>query len=473
MEEGRCDPGGVCVLQPLFSSDGRQLSLSLLNSEGITWDVASGKHVADFIEPAWGGAGAAVSPDAAFLVSADSNGDVKFVDLVNHKLLSRQRAHRDHARAVVYSPDGRFVATGAEDIVLWDAATRTKLVRLEHAAIVWSLAFSPDGRWLVSTHGDGAVLLWDVTERERVANFNEHSAPVRAVAFSQDGRFAASASEDRSVIVWDVESGRKEATLIGHETRVTGVAFSPDGSRVASADQESTVKMWDTVNGRLLWSLEKSTYPNPVIYCLAFSPDARWVATSRGVFESGSGRPEFEFVNDSRFKALGSAPHTIYGITFSPDGRRLAFTTIFGLVVVLEAGTWDVIELSKRDGATFISIDFSPDGEWLVTSEDEGKVRLWRASPLREEAVLGQHAARVKSVAFSPDGQQVASAGDDQAINLWDVSRRQLVTRVGTHAAPVLSVDFSPNGRKLLVGGHDKSVRLYTRHRTLWGHRLD
>jgi WD40 repeat protein len=117
-------------------------------------------------------------------------------------------------------------------------------------------------------------------------------------------------------------------------------------------------------------------------------------------------------------------------------------------------------------------VTWSPDRKSLVTGGDDGTVRLFHTDPLREVKVIGQHSARIKSVAFSPDGRSVASAGDDQTIALWSVNGG-LIDRIGTHAAPVLSVAFSPDGKKLVSGENDNSVRIYTRHRALWGHRLN
>src|SRR5262249_22877794 len=153
-------------------------------------------------------------------------------------------------RAAAWSPDGRLVATGAENVILWDAVTMRKIAPLEHSSYVWGLAFSPDSHWLVSTHGDGAGLVGDMVERRAATNFNEQSGRAGAVAFAADGKHVASASEDRTVIVWDASTERKEMTLAGHNTRVTGVAFVPGGDWLASVDRDRNVIIWDLAERR-------------------------------------------------------------------------------------------------------------------------------------------------------------------------------------------------------------------------------
>ncbi|MCC6744682.1 MAG: protein kinase [Acidobacteria bacterium] len=240
-----------------------------------SWNVRTGKSVASLEEPLVDVTWLATSPDRQRWMGIGPDGVVRFGELADFGQSAAIPAHHDHGRAAAFSPDGQLAASGAEDVVLWNAATATKLCRLQHTSIVWSVAFSPDGKWLVSTHGDGSVLIWDTAERERVANLNEHSAPVRGIAFSPDGSRMVTTSEDGSAIVWGIDDGRKELTLIGHRTRVAGAAFSADGLQVATVDQSANVNLWDSVTGQLLrqWEPPPSRISTNGLLCGDF---ARW-----------------------------------------------------------------------------------------------------------------------------------------------------------------------------------------------------
>ena len=414
----------------------------------------------------------ALSPDASILVLVDAGGRASFYrlarkgDFDSAKLIAQHRGHSDHARSVAFSPDGRLAATAAEDIVLWDAATQQKLARFEYPAIVWSVAFSPDGRWLLSSHGDGAVLVWDVAERQLVASLNEHAGAVRAVAFAADGKHVASGGDDHVVTIWDIARNRKEAVLAGHPTRVTGVAFSADGRQFASVDHDGLLFLWDVARRQPRLAIERHE-ENIQGYTLTMSRDGSFVATTHGVYATADGRRLADFRNGAW--TYGAA----YGMAISPDGRLVAAAIDLGWLVLWDVQTNRLVEARRLAGTHQIACSFSPDGKWLATGEDEGLVRLWSVRPLQQVAVLGRHAARVKAVAFAPDGAAVASAGDDKMIALWDVKRRALRTRIGTHAAPVYAIAFSPDGRRLASGEHDRTVRVYSRRRMLWGFQVD
>ena len=209
-----------------------------------------------------------------------------------------------------------------------------------------------------------------------------------------------------------------------------------------------------------VWANNKPSHSLRETQYLEISPDGRWAVVGLGVYESATGRQVVGF------RRYNVSPSSVYGVSFSADGRWMAS---YGKLVLWDTATWRVADRAEFRTASFISVSFSPDGGRLATGEDEGVVRLWSASPLRQVAELGRHAACIKAVTFSPDGKEVVSSSDDKTICLWDVNRRKLITQIGAHTSPILSVAFSPDGKQIISGERDHSMRIYTRRRTLWG----
>jgi WD40 repeat protein len=446
----------------LFTADSRLLYAgSLLNA----WETDTGRPVVSPVTlTSYGCNWAALSPDGREIIGVGALGEVRFVDLGARAVVSLDLAHRDHGRAAAFSPDGTLAATGAEDVALWDVRSRRLIARLEYPSVVWSIAFSPDGGTLVSTHGDGSVVLWDVAGRERTGSLNEHSAPVRAVAFSPDGQRLATAGDDRSVILWSPQAGTKLEVILGQETRINGLAFAPDGGTLAACDQNGGVSLWDLVSHERLWTYVKRS---EVCYGVTFSHDGRWVA-STGQVLTREGRAVASLPQRT---AAGGAK---YGLVFGPGDQWLAVVTDSGEIARLGVPDFALIESVRVEGAIpLVTVDVSPDGSLLVAGGDDGVVRLFQAEPLRALGEIGRHPARLKAVAFSRDGRRVASASDDRTVALWDVKRRTRLATIGVHSSPILALAFSPDGNTLAVGAHDSSVRLYGRSHWLWGRQLD
>ncbi len=436
---------------------------SIMDNFGTLRDATTGHAISTVCKENWNYL--ALSPDHRHYLGVDSLGRVSFGETGVCLQPAEKIVHKDNGRAAAWSPDGRWAATGAENIVFWDASTGMQLVRLETAE-VWSLAFSPDGRWLVSSHGDGSIAVWDAAKRERIADLKQHSAPVSAVAFSPDGRLLASAGADENIIIWNVISRLKEGVLNGHANAVTALAFSPDGKSLGSCDQSGVVTLWDLNRGNRRWTFQRGL-ASDYTHCLAFSPDGQWIATPGGIY----GSTDHSMAADMAYSIVNSS----YGLSFSPDGRLLAATSPnFGKLTLLDTKTWRVS--SQQDDPALTKdarvVDFSPDGHFLVTGSNIGDVRLWQVNPLRHVALIGRHKTRVKAVAFSPDGRRVISASDDKTLALWDVGARRLVTQIGSHSASVASAAFSKDGR-IASGEWDDSVRLYNSHSSLWGRRLN
>jgi tetratricopeptide (TPR) repeat protein len=155
---------------------------------------------------------------------------------------------------------------------------------MEHPAVVASVAFSPDGRTILTGCGDGVARLWDAATGRRLDQISAHSTSVGSVAFSPDGRTILTGSNDNIVRRWDAVTGQPLGPPMPHSGRVYALAFSPDGrSFLTGCFETRMAQLWDTATGRALGPPLIHSGP---IQGVAYSPDGRWIFV--GCFGNGS-----------------------------------------------------------------------------------------------------------------------------------------------------------------------------------------
>jgi len=133
----------------------------------------------------------------------------------------------------------------------------------------WQVALSPDGSQLAVVNYREAYL-WDIASGREVRRFTGHTHDVLTVAFSPDGHWVLSAAMDRSALLWDAATGLEVRRFIGHTDTVWGARFSPDGTRIATASRDGTARVWELASGRVLLQLSGHT---STTVTAVFSPD--------------------------------------------------------------------------------------------------------------------------------------------------------------------------------------------------------
>jgi WD40 repeat protein len=358
--------------------------------------------------------------------------------------------------SLAYSPDGKFVVSGSADssIKIWDLEKGRETFTLpEHEGPVRSVAYSPDGKRIVSGSADYTVRLWDAGTGEELKALTGHSNVVNAVAYSPDGRFFVSGSTDRTVKIWDAESGLPLRTLFGHSRWVNDVCYSPDGQLIASASRDGTVKLWSAETGGLLRTLSGHAGE---VNTVRFSPDGRLLASG----SSDSAVILWDALTGGELGTLAGHDGAARTLVFSPDSRHIASASSVDSTIRIWDARTGLQELSF--GIVGVeSLSYSPDGKHLASGSLDNAVRIWDAGTGREILTLEGRSSWVRAVAYSPDGRQLALGSTDRSVSIWETRTGREILNLAGHTGTVRSVAYSPDGTRVVSGAADSSVRVW------------
>jgi WD40 repeat protein len=247
-----------------FFPDGRRCLSAGHDHVLRVWDLETGRELRRLAGHTDRVKSVAIAADGRLALSGGCDSMLRLWDLEHGREVHRFRKHKHWVMSVALSPDGRLAVSGGYDhtVRLWEVAsgrelrtgglgrltalvTRREHHRFEgHRSTVDSVAFSPNGRQVLSAGMDKVMRLWDVATGTEVRKFAGHAAGVTSATFSPDGGRIVSSSLDETVRVWSADTGEELACFRGHAGEVMSVAVSPGGRTAASGGVDRTVRVW-------------------------------------------------------------------------------------------------------------------------------------------------------------------------------------------------------------------------------------
>ncbi len=449
-----------------FSPDSKRMFTGHEDGTVSAWDLPTGMRL--FSRKASDGAALAIaySPVEPRLVVGTEQA-AEIWDAYNSQLLLVLGTRMHGIGAVAYSPDGRRVITGARDgsIQAWDASTGRELGALRgNGGDLYSVSFSPDGRYILAGNSDGTAEIWaapnDLTTdgmpaTRLVGSGADDVALFSALTFSDDGQRLLLPGR-RSARVWETSTSKAPWTL--PVTNARPESFSPDGRRVVGKSRDGTAKVWDTATGRELLAVRLDDQD----YTMTFSPDGTRLAAAgnrgaRKLWQAATGRELLSFDGRS---------NRIHSVRFSPEGTRLLVcggSSDSGVCEVLDMTAGKELFVIQVAGDFLYSAAFSPDGLRIVTADGhEGSTpKVFDAFTGHELLSLRGHRYGVPHVAYSPDAQRIISGGGDDTIRLWDAQTGEELLSLRAYSGGVHSVAFSPEGGRIASSGWNGVIKVW------------
>jgi len=322
----------------------------------------------------------------------------------------------------------------------------------EHKAAVITVAFSPDGNYIVSGGDDKLLLISNRETLLRVYKYSNNYFPPKAVEVTHENNIFLGSGPDIKLINFNNQT---LAVYKGNATHIWSIDYAPERNKITAGSYDYSIKVWDVTSKQVELTLEgheKSTLP------VAFSPDEKYLA-------SGSLDRTVKLWNAKTgelLKTLKIHTDNIYDIEFHPSGNYFASASRDKTIRLWDFETGKVVVTFTGHDKGIMDIEFLPDGNHLVSASLDGSIRLWQTKTGKMVYTFTGHEGAVNTLAISPDGNLMASGGADSRILIWDLAKKIFVEYAfydEFEAEKNQSALFDPKGKNEKKPDYDERLR--------------
>jgi len=457
------------VTDVAFNAAGSQILTASADATVCLWDIKAGQRrctAADAgMRTIWS---AAYSRDERHIIAGSADGHARIFDADTLQESGEPLLHETEVTSVAYSPDGRTIlTTSAEEALVWDADTRK--VRFRVGKGVRRASFSNDGQYFVTASIGNIAQVW-MTENGKQSGVSFRANPAASATalgdeywlsdakFTADDSRIATASDDGSVRIWDLkEIARSNVPLRGHEGPIRSAVFSADGRYVVTASEDKTARVWDAATHNTILVLNHKSQ----VLGAALSRTGELLVTAAADrtlrlwnAKTGSQIRMIEPVSTSNRMPLNS-------VALRADGRRVVGVFDGGYATIWDPESGEKIVDLIGHADSVRSATFSPDGALVLTASFDKTARLWNSNTGELLATFSGSPGALRSASFSPDGAHIVTASSDATAQVWETKTQRPTMLIVGHRSGVRSAVFSPDGRRIVTASDDQTVRFW------------
>jgi WD40 repeat protein/serine/threonine protein kinase len=360
--------------------------------------------------------------------------------------------------SIQFAPDGKTFVSGnlGGEVFLRDAESGQILKRFPRVfGRIAHVGFYPDAQTVAILHDDDHIIrFWNLDPPPEPIESLTHGDEVWDLAFTPDGKTLISAGDDDAIHFFDPSSLIKRASFTEHRSLVSSIALASNAKTLISADFDGTIHFLDVATQRPIRAPLRTRLSK--IRDLELSPDDRWLVAAG----NDSHFLVFDLLSNTE-RRIPTQGNSIAAAHFAPDGRTLVTANLDKSITA-----WNFPELSIRAVLPIhrvMKIDYSHKGDLIALADMDGTLHILDArslgTRLKIERATDQGA--LTEVVFSPDDRIVATGGEDQLVRLWDPLTGSEIMRLTGHSAKIHALAFSPRGDAIASGCFDGIIRLW------------